>query len=167
MLDSLQTAVSFREGTARPWVTGTSGQGGASAGSYSWSGEPHCCQAPPLTSRGRDSGRLAFHGSSVGLEPGRFGGGRRVACSARFRRPRSARGAGELEVGIVLLFRDKWLAWKRNFPRLLDPGSVLFWHFGIRGNHAVMSAPGGTGKRDAVSRPRPASAHSQPSCASG
>lgn len=54
---------------------------------------------------------------------------------------------GSWEVGIVLLLQDKWLAWKCNSPCSVDPCPVLFWHFGIRGNHAVMSASGGTERK--------------------
>lgn len=167
MLDALQTAVSFREGTARPWVTGTSGQGGASAGSYSWSGSPTAARPRPLRHGGGAAGD--WHSTEAlsarsrgGLEEGRESP---APPGSGARAPHAE--LGSWEVGIVLLLRDKWLARKHNSPRPLDPCSVLFWHFGIRGNHAVMSAPGGTGKRDAASRPRPASAQSQPSCASG
>lgn len=62
---------------------------------------------------------------------------------------------GSREIGFVLLRKDEWLAWKHNSPRPLDPGSVPFWHLGIRGDHAVMSAQGGTGKRDAAEPPPP------------
>jgi hypothetical protein len=134
MLDGLQTAVTFREGTARPWVTGMSGQGGASGGVQQLELVPNCCQAPPLTSRGWSSGRLAFRGSSVCLEPGRSeeGGESPAPLGLGTRAPHAE--LGSWEVGIVLLLNDKWLAWKRNSPRPLDLCSVLFWHFGIRGN---------------------------------
>lgn len=53
---------------------------------------------------------------------------------------------GSREIGFVLLREDEWLAREHNSPRPLDPSSVPFWHLGIRGDHAVMNAQGGTGK---------------------
>lgn len=96
MLDGLQGSVTFKEETARPWVTGTSGQGGASGGVQQLAREAGELPGPAPYVTGRGSGRLAFLGSSVCLEPGRSEGGRRVVCSARFRHPGSARRAGEL-----------------------------------------------------------------------
>lgn len=161
MLDGLQASVTFKEETARPWVTGTSGLGGASGGVQQLAREARELPGPAPYVTGRGSGRLAFLGAAWRRAESRLsaqpGSGTRAPLAE----------LGSWEVGIVLLLKDKWLAWKRNSPSPLGPRSVFFWHFGIRGNHAVMSGPGGTGKRDAASRPRPAPVHSQPSCASG
>lgn len=52
---------------------------------------------------------------------------------------------GSWEVGIILPLKNKWLAWKHNFPQSWIHGQFSFGTLGwIQGNHAVMSILGGS-----------------------